>query len=131
MSKLPEDLKYTKDHEWVRDNGDGSVTVGITDHAQEALGDLVFVELPEVGTVLETGSEDSIAVVESVKAASDVYSPVSGEVTQVNGALNDAPETVNTDPYVDGWIFKATLTSSLDDLMDAAEYAGLLESEEH
>ncbi len=131
MSKLPEDLKYTKDHEWVRDNGDGSVTVGITDHAQEALGDLVFVELPEIGTTLEAGSEDGIAVVESVKAASDVYSPVSGEVIEVNEALNDAPETANTDPYGGGWIFKASLTSSLDELMDAAAYAQLLESEEH
>ncbi len=131
MSDLPQDLKYTKDHEWVRDNGDGSVTVGITDHAQEALGDLVFVELPEVGLALEAGSEDGIAVVESVKAASDVYSPISGEVTEANEELDGAPEIINTDPYGDGWIFKARLTSSLDDLMDAAAYAELLAAEDH
>jgi len=131
MSKLPEDLKYTKDHEWVRDDGDGMVTVGITDHAQELLGDLVFVELPEVGSTLEGGSEDGIAVVESVKAASDVFSPVSGEVTAVNEALDDSPETVNEDPYGEGWIFKAKLSdpAQLDSLMDAASYSALLESE--
>ncbi len=131
MSDLPQDLKYTKDHEWVRDNGDGSVTVGITDHAQEALGDLVFVELPEVGLALEAGSEDVIAVVESVKAASDIYSPMSGEVTEANEELDGAPEIINTDPYGDGWIFKARLTSSMDDLMDAAAYAELLAAEDH
>jgi len=129
MSNVPEDLKYTKDHEWVRDNGDGNVTVGITDHAQELLGDLVFVELPEVGAALETGGE--AGVVESVKAASDVYSPLNGEVTEVNEALGDAPETINSDPYDGGWIFKMSLADAgqLGELMDAAAYGALLESE--
>ncbi len=129
MSNVPADLKYTKDHEWVRDNGDGSVTVGITDHAQELLGDLVFVDLPEVGAALESGGD--CAVVESVKAASDVYSPLDGEVTEVNEALGDAPETINSDPYDTGWIFKMSLSDAgqLGDLMDAAAYGELLESE--
>jgi glycine cleavage system H protein len=129
MSNVPADLKYTKDHEWVRDNGDGSVTVGITDHAQELLGDLVFVDLPEVGAALESGGD--CAVVESVKAASDVYSPLDGEVTEVNEALGDAPETINSDPYDAGWIFKMSLSDAgqLGDLMDAAAYGELLESE--
>lgn len=133
MSNLPADLKYTKDHEWIRDEGDGIVSVGITDHAQELLGDLVFVELPEVGAALEGGSEDGVAVVESVKAASDVYSPVTGEVTEANEALDDTPETINDDPYGDGWIFKAKLSdiSELDGLMSADAYAELLESEAH
>ena len=102
MSKIPEDLKYTKEHEWVRDHGDGTVTVGITDHAQDSLGDLVFVELPEAGQKVESG--DACAVVESVKAASDIYSPLTGEVTETNQALGDAPETINEDPYGAGWI---------------------------
>lgn len=133
MSSLPADLKYTSDHEWVRDEGDGTVAVGITDHAQESLGDLVFVELPEVGAALEAGSEDGIAVVESVKAASDVFSPVTGEVSEANEALADAPETINEDPYGEGWIFKAKLADSaeLDGLMDAAAYQALVDSEEH
>ena len=128
MSNVPEDLKYTKDHEWVRDNGDGSVSVGITDHAQELLGDLVFVDLPEVGAELEAGGD--AGVVESVKAASDVYSPLDGEVSEVNEELNDAPENINDDPYA-GWIFKMKLSDAgqLDDLMDAAAYGELLESE--
>ncbi len=129
MSNVPEDLKYTKEHEWVKDNGDGSVSVGITDHAQELLGDLVFVDLPEVGASLEAGGD--CAVVESVKAASDVYSPLDGEVTEVNEELNDAPETINSDAY-GGWIFKMKLsdTAQLDGLLDAAAYGALLESEE-
>jgi glycine cleavage system H protein len=129
MSNVPADLKYTKEHEWVRDNGDGSVTVGITDHAQELLGDLVFVDLPEVGANLEAGGD--CAVVESVKAASDVYSPLNGEVSAVNEALGDAPETINSDPYERGWIFKMTLSDvgQLADLLDAAAYGELLESE--
>jgi glycine cleavage system H protein len=130
MSKVPEELRYTKDHEWVRDDGDGTVTVGITDHAQDALGDLVFVEVPEVGKQVSAG--DACAVVESVKAASDVYSPLAGEVTAANEVLGDAPETINDDPYGDGWIFKLRLsdTAALAGLMDAAGYAGLVEEEE-
>ena len=104
MSELPGDLLYTNDHEWLRREGDGSVTVGITDHAATALGDLVYVELPEVGQDVETGGE--MAVVESVKAASDVYAPVNGTVTAVNEALSDDPEKINADPYGDGWIVK-------------------------
>ena len=129
MSNLPEHLKYTKDHEWVRTEPDGTVTVGITDHAQELLGDLVFVELPEVGAGLSTGGE--CAVVESVKAASDVYSPLNGEVTEVNGALADTPETINQDPYGDGWIYRMRPADAgeLDGLLDAAAYAAVLESE--
>ena len=104
MSELPGDLLYTNDHEWLRRESDGCVTVGITDHAATALGDLVYVELPEVGQDVETGGE--MAVVESVKAASDVYAPVSGTVTAVNEALSDDPEKINADPYGDGWIVK-------------------------
>ena len=104
MSELPGDLEYTKDHEWLRKEEDGSVTVGITDHAQTALGDLVYVELPEVDQDLDIGGE--MAVVESVKAASDVYAPVSGKVLAVNAALADDPEKINADPYGDGWIVR-------------------------
>ena len=104
MSNTPSDLKYTKSHEWVRDNGDGTVTLGITDHAQELLGDLVFVEVPESGTEVEAGGE--IAVVESVKAASDVYMPITGEVVDTNQLLVDEPEIINSSPYDDGWVFK-------------------------
>jgi glycine cleavage system H protein len=131
MSELPAELKYTKSHEWVRDEGDGTVTVGITDHAQEALGDLVFVELPEVGASLEAGNE--CAVVESVKAASDVYSPLSGEVTAVNDALADAPETINGDAFGDGWMFKLRLSEpdQLGDLLDADAYAEVMADDEH
>ena len=131
MSNQPQDLKYAETHEWVRDEGDGSITVGISDHAQELLGDLVFVELPEVGTALALG--DECAVIESVKAASDIYSPVSGEVTEVNEALADAPETINDDPYVDGWIFKLKVADAaeLENLMDAAAYTAHAESEDH
>lgn len=129
MSNTPEDLKYTKEHEWVRDNGDGTVTVGITDHAQDALGDLVFVELPEVGRGVE--SAEACAVVESVKAASDVYSPLGGEVTEANEALSDAPETINDDPYGAGWIFKLRLSdaSQLDGLLDATRYQAVVTAE--
>jgi glycine cleavage system H protein len=131
MSNTPSDLKYTKSHEWIRDNGDGTVTLGITDHAQELLGDLVFVEVPEAGTGVEAGAE--IAVVESVKAASDVYSPVSGEVTESNEALADAPESVNDSPYENGWICKIRLSDAgeLEGLMDADSYATHAEEEEH
>ncbi len=104
MSELPGDLKYTEEHEWLRREEDGSVTVGITDHAQAALGDLVYVELPEVGQDVEAGGE--MAVVESVKAASDVYAPVGGSVVAVNDELGDDPEKINADPYGDGWIVR-------------------------
>ena len=104
MSELPGDLLYTEEHEWLRKEEDGTVTIGITDHAQEALGDLVFVELPEVGQELDAGGD--MAVVESVKAASDVYAPVAGTVVAVNEALADDPETINSDPYGDGWIVR-------------------------
>jgi glycine cleavage system H protein len=129
MSNIPAELRYSPSHEWIQDNGDGTVTVGITDHAQEALGDLVFVELPEVGRTL--AAEETCAVVESVKAASDIYSPVAGEITEVNTALTDAPETINEEPYGNGWIFKLRLAdaASLGALLDADGYAAV--AEEH
>lgn len=127
MSNTPDDLKYTESHEWVRQEADGLVTIGISDHAQEQLGDLVFVELPEVGRAL--AAHDEFGVVESVKAASDIYSPISGEVAEVNEALEDSPELVNSDPYNDGWVIKVKPANAaeLDDLMDAETYAGKLE----
>jgi len=129
MSDIPSDLKYVASHEWIRVEGDGVVTVGITDHAQELLGDVVFVELPEVGAELDNG--DDAGVVESVKAASDIYAPLSGEIVAVNELLVDAPETVNSDFYGDGWFFKIKLsdTSELDDLLDADGYTAHCESE--
>jgi glycine cleavage system H protein len=122
MSEIPTELKYTKSHEWVRSEEDGTVTIGITDHAQELLGDLVFVELPEVGS--EMSAEDAVCVVESVKAASDVYMPVSGEVVEVNAVLADAPETINDSPYDDGWLIRIQPSNpdELEDLMDADSY---------
>ena len=122
MSNVPGELKYTKSHEWVRVEGDGTAVIGITDHAQAALGDLVFVETPEVGATLAAG--DACAVVESVKAASDVYSPLSGEVTEANAGLADAPEAVNQDPYGEGWIMRLKLDdpSAVDGMMSAADY---------
>ena len=128
MSNTPNNLKYTKSHEWVRDEGDGTVSIGITDHAQELLGDLVFVELPEVGTQLTAG--DECAVVESVKAASDVYSPLDGEVTEANEALADSPEAINEAPY-DNWIFRLRPSNpaQLDELLDAEAYAALAEED--
>lgn len=121
MSNTPSDLKYASSHEWARLDGD-VVTVGITDHAQEALGDLVYVELPEVGDTVAAG--DEAGVVESVKAASDIYAPVSGEIIAVNEALGDTPEIINTDPYNEGWIYKIRVTdvSELDNLMSGEEY---------
>jgi len=129
MSNTPEDLKYTKDHEWVRDNGDGTVTVGITDHAQDSLGDLVFVELPEVGRAVE--SAEACAVVESVKAASDIYSPLAGEVAEVNETLGDAPESINDDPYGEGWIFKLKVSDAagIEALLDATDYEAVVAEE--
>ena len=127
MSNLPEDLKYTSSHEWVRTNSDGTVTVGITDHAQELLGDLVFVELPEEGSVMSAGEQ--CTVVESVKAASDVYIPVDGEVIAINAALEDEPELVNSDPFDGGWLFKLqpSDTSQLEKLFDADAYLASLD----
>ncbi len=104
MSNTPAELKYASSHEWARLEEDGTVTVGISDHAQDALGDVVFVELPDTGAQVAAG--DEVAVVESVKAASDIYAPVAGEVIAINDALEDAPETINSDPYQDGWFFK-------------------------
>ena len=124
MSELPGDLEYTKDHEWLRREEDGSVTIGITDHAQSSLGDLVYVELPEVGQDLEDGAE--MAVVESVKAASDVYAPVAGKVTAVNDELADDPEKINSDPYGDGWIVRMQPSAS-GESMTPDEYQDLLD----
>ncbi|WP_308365413.1 MULTISPECIES: glycine cleavage system protein GcvH [unclassified Microbulbifer] len=122
MSEIRSELKYLSSHEWARLEEDGTVTIGISDHAQDALGDVVYVETPEVGTNLAAG--DEAGVVESVKAASDIYAPVSGEVVAVNEALEDAPETVNASPYDDGWFFrvKPSDTSELDKLLDAEAY---------
>src|SRR5690606_15924094 len=121
MSNIPAELRYAPSHEWARLEADGTVTVGITDHAQEALGDVVFVELPEVGTALAAGQE--AGVVESVKAASDIYAPIGGEVIAVNEGLSDAPESVNSDPY-GSWFFKLKPNDAadLDKLLDAAAY---------
>ena len=131
MSDIPENLKYTKDHEWIAETDDGATVVGITDHAQEALGDLVFVELPEMHRDVETG--DVCAVVESVKAASDVYSPVAGNISEVNFALDDSPELVNSDPYGEGWLFRLTPASpaDLEELLDAQAYQRVLAELEH
>jgi glycine cleavage system H protein len=130
MSTTPTDRRYAKSHEWIKDEGDGSFTVGITDHAQELLGDLVFVELPEVGATLDAGGD--CAVVESVKAASDVYSPLSGEVIAINEALDSAPETINEDAFGNGWMFKIKPSdpSELNALMDAAAYDQLVAEED-
>ena len=129
MSEIPTELKYSKEHEWVREEGDNVVTIGITDHAQKQLGDLVFVDLPEVGAKLDADAE--CAVIESVKAASDIYTPVSGEVIAVNEILADTPERINDAPYGDGWIFKIKLSDSgeLDSLMDADSYNKLASEE--
>jgi glycine cleavage system H protein len=129
MSQLPKNLKYASTHEWARLEGN-IVTVGITDHAQDALGDVVYVELPEVGDELSAG--DEAGVVESVKAASDIYAPVSGEVIEINEALIDAPETINSDPYNEGWFYRMRVSdaSELDNLLAADEYQDQVESEE-
>jgi glycine cleavage system H protein len=129
MSEIRAELKYLPSHEWARVESDGTVTVGITDHAQEALGDVVFVETPEVGSDVTANTETG--VVESVKAASDIYSPISGEVIAVNEALEDEPEIVNSSPYDDGWFFKVKPTdlSDLDSALDAEGYRNLVEEE--
>ncbi len=122
MSQVPADLKYVASHEWLRQEADGSITVGITYHAQDLLGDIVYIELPDVGDNVEADAE--IAVVESVKAASDVYAPIAGEILEVNEAIIDSPEIVNQDPYGEGWFFKIKPenASDYDGLMDADEY---------
>ncbi len=130
MSQTPSELRYAKSHEWARLEEDGTVTVGITDHAQHALGDVVFVELPEMGSTLSAG--DEAGVVESVKAASDIYAPVSGEVIAINEQLEDEPETVNSDPYNDGWFFKLAPsdTTELEDLLSADDYKEACEEDD-
>lgn len=130
MSEIPGDLKFLKSHEWARLEDDGLVRIGISDHAQNQLGDLVYVELPEVGAALEAGN--GAAVLESVKAASDIYAPVSGEVVEVNELLAEKPELINEDAYGAGWIYalRPSDRAELDQLMDAHEYEELLESEE-
>ncbi|MEO6137707.1 MAG: glycine cleavage system protein GcvH [Luteimonas sp.] len=131
MSEIPGDLKFLKSHEWARVEGDGRITVGISDHAQGLLGDLVYVELPTLGDRVEAGT--GCAVVESVKAASDVYSPVTGKVVEVNESLSDKPETINEDAYGDGWIFviEAEEPEQVNELLDPDAYAELLEDEDH
>jgi|TARA_X000000368_G_scaffold195123_1_gene154037 glycine cleavage system H protein len=128
MADIPNNLKFLESHEWARVEEDGTVTVGISDHAQELLGDIVFVELPEVGKEISQSAD--IAIVESVKAASDVYSPLSGEVTEINEALNDNPEIINTSPYDDGWFFKIKPQdiSEMEKLLDAGAYESSSES---
>lgn len=129
MSNIPAELRYASSHEWIRVEDDGTAYVGISDHAQDAMGDLVYVELPEVGQKLSQGEESG--VVESVKAASDIYAPVSGEIVAVNEALDDTPELVNQDPYGDGWLYRIKVAdkSELEQLLSADDYAGQLESE--
>ncbi|MBE1299256.1 MAG: glycine cleavage system protein GcvH [Alteromonadaceae bacterium] len=129
MSNIPAELRYSSSHEWVRPEGDGTFTVGISEHAQELLGDMVFVELPDVGDNVSAG--DDVAVAESVKAASDVYAPIGGEVVAVNEDLEDSPELVNSDPYGDGWLFriKAEDASEVDNLLDAEGYEQSIDEE--
>lgn len=129
MSNTPSELKYASSHEWARLEDDGTVTVGITDHAQEALGDVVFVEVPDVGVSLAAG--DDAGVVESVKAASDIYAPVGGEVVAVNELLEDEPETVNSDPYDDGWFYrlKPSDADELENLLNAEDYIASCEED--
>lgn len=129
MSNVPANLRYTKSHEWIEKMDDGTLRVGITDHAQDLLGDMVYVEAPEVGRQVKAGEE--CAVVESVKAASDVYSPVTGEIVEVNGSLNDSPDTVNKDPYGQGWIFRLnpSSTDEWQNLLDADAYTGVAAAE--
>jgi glycine cleavage system H protein len=131
MSNIPVDLKYAPTHEWARLNDDGSVTVGISDHAQEQLGDMVYIEVPEVGRAV--AAAEACAVVESVKAASDVYAPLAGKVVEINENLVDSPEIVNQDAYGEGWMFRLRPSdpAELEELMDAETYESLLESESH
>ena len=131
MSEVPSDLRYTEDHEWLRPMEDGTFLVGVTDHAQGALGDLVFVEVPELGRKLSAG--DACAVVESVKAASDVYCPVAAEIIEVNESLEDSPELLNSDPYGEGWLMRIQPDDSaeIDRLMSPADYEQFLEDQGH
>ena len=130
MSEIPVELGYAATHEWAKQDEEGLIVIGISDHAQDALGDIVYVELPEVGQQIVAGEE--AGVVESVKAASDIYAPVSGAVAEINDALEDSPETINQDPYGDGWFFKLKVTDEreLDDLLDAEAYQELCESDD-
>lgn len=130
MSNVPTGLKYTPSHEWIRSEGDGIYTVGITEHAQELLGDMVFLDLPEVGVVV--AKDDDCAVAESVKAASDIYAPIGGEIVEVNEELESNPELVNSSPYDDGWLFriKASDEAEVAELIDAAAYEDILAEEE-
>lgn len=129
MSQVPEELKFLDTHEWVRNEGDNIFTVGISDHAQSELGDLVFVELAELEAEVTEG--DSVCVVESVKAASDIYTPFAGEIVEANEALNDEPELVNNDPYGDGWLYKIKISdaAAFDDLMSADDYQTMIAGE--
>ncbi|MBU2971830.1 glycine cleavage system protein GcvH [Pseudoalteromonas sp. C2R02] len=129
MSNIPSELKYATSHEWVRNEGDGTYTVGISEHAQELLGDMVFVDLPDVGDEVDAGED--CAVAESVKAASDIYAPISGEVVAINEELEDAPEQVNSDAYGDGWLFrvKASDESELANLLDAEGYQNTIDED--
>lgn len=129
MSKVPAELRYTKSHEWLKRMPDGTVMVGITEHAQDLMGDMVFVDLPQAGQQVTAGKD--CAVVESVKAASDVYAPVTGEITAVNADIAGAPERINKDPYGEGWLFrmKPAEAKALDGLMDAAAYQAMIDSE--
>ena len=127
MKNIPGDLKFLSSHEWARIESDGTITIGISDHAQDLLGDIVFVELPEVGQTLDAGSD--AAIVESVKAASDVYSPISGEVKEVNSLLEDQPEIINSSPYEDGWFYKISPSDlgELDNLLSPEDYSAVCE----
>ena len=127
MSNVPSTLKYTKSHEWIRVEDDSTLTIGVTDHAQEALGDIVFLELPEAGRALSAG--EACAVIESVKAASDIYAPVAGEIIAINSAIVDAPDTLNADPY-NAWLFKIKPTNldDIDALLDATGYAKAIDA---
>jgi len=130
MNNIPAELLYTDSHEWLADNGDGTVTVGITHHAQELLGDIVFVEAPDVGRSLDAGEE--YTVIESVKAASDSYAPIAGEIIAFNDSLEDSPETVNEDPYIEGWIVKLKLAEDADlsMLLSAQAYSEVINNED-
>lgn len=128
MSKIPQDLMYTEEHEWIRFDSDNEVTVGITDYAQDSLGDVVFVEMPEVGAEVEKGA--SISTIESVKAVSDIYAPLSGSISAINDEISSEPALVNSDPYGKGWLFKMTLSNPAEKeaLSDAASYEKFLSS---
>lgn len=130
MAEFPDSIRYTATHEWIRQQDDGSVTVGISDHAQDAMGDIVYVELPEVGATVEALEE--VGVIESVKAAADIYAPLAGAITAVNEDLEDSPETVNESPFEKGWLFKIMPVEPMDwdELMDAAAYIRLCEEED-